>query len=113
MVQKAIDFVSIAETFCSPIPLPGMLKVVETEHFGKISLLRFLMAIKATPAQAEAANEESDKKAPPSKDDSDADLGVDSSEEGFITVSTKKKNPSKRSLEEADEKSLSSERPGA
>lgn len=55
LVQKAIDYNSVTYSFCSPIPLPGMLRVVKTEKFGEISLLRFLYSIKATPFQIEAA----------------------------------------------------------
>jgi hypothetical protein len=44
-----------------PIECPGMLQVAETENYGALSLLRFLLSIVVTPVQAKKAADASEK----------------------------------------------------
>ncbi|CAJ1938806.1 unnamed protein product [Cylindrotheca closterium] len=53
-------------TYRIPIELPGMLTSAVTENFGKLTLLRFLIAVIVTGAQAKKA-EDAEPKKPPAK----------------------------------------------
>lgn len=92
MVVKAIDFNSVTESFCSPTPLPNLLKVVHTTKFGKISLLRLLYSIKATPSQADRAGkeDESEEAGENTQENDGSAVKTDKETEGFVEVINKK-----------------------
>lgn len=101
MVTRSMDFNSVTETICSPIPIPGMLKVVKTEKFGNTLLLRFLLSIKASPLQEDSAN---------ALNDGQDGGGKDSGNEGDTGTVT---DDPEAKLQKATEEAMFAGRPGA